>query len=588
MNTLSPSVASEVSSAPGGVIIGSDSPTVSSQIGGQSSGAAGNFQSAIDKACAGTQPANSKPDGANAWVANQNNPRCEVDSASQAGLNDLELASNDGKVGLTKGGGSKTKSTNAASEDKKTSLMTEGDASVAMTGAMMLMFSSIQSAPPVQPQLQPAKQGGAAVETSLASSEDGTISRRVDASSIGSTVLTSNDSTGFVDAGVSPRTSSSSKAEKVAKPSVQAEANANPSVDGEKTVKPSSTSVQKNASANSSQAGLPANGETLAASITRSVSAAQEAAVAQPPSIAAQSANIASFASDAAAVYAGYNGKPADEINRTNASQTSIHQRITSDSSESSEAEKTTGTGIALSQERMKNSEQKNNSAGDADQKPQREVRKGEAASGIRGSAKASVSLKRSDAEGAGGTISSSQARNIPDATPLLSSAPLADSKAAARVEHISQMVGREVVLVKQSGAKELAVSLRVDSKTELFLKVTNTDGRIQAVLSCERGSADAMNKHWPELQASLALQNIQLLPPANAPVQPLNQPDGSASGFHQPGNSSSQQGFQERQQAAGNPFGNGFEESKPGASNSKTKQSGSKNVQPQGWESWA
>ena len=83
----------------------------------------------------------------------------------------------------------------------------------------------------------------------------------------------------------------------------------------------------------------------------------------------------------------------------------------------------------------------------------------------------------------------------------------------ATQAERVEHLVNQEVILVRQSGANSLAVSLKVDPQTELFLQITNRDGQIQASVRCERGNVEGLNSHWGQLQDSLAKQNVQLLP---------------------------------------------------------------------------
>ena len=83
----------------------------------------------------------------------------------------------------------------------------------------------------------------------------------------------------------------------------------------------------------------------------------------------------------------------------------------------------------------------------------------------------------------------------------------------ASQIERVAHLVGQEVLMVRQSNANALAVSLKVDTHTELFLQLTNHDGQVQASLRCERGNIDHLGEHWTELQQSLARQNIQLMP---------------------------------------------------------------------------
>jgi hypothetical protein len=81
------------------------------------------------------------------------------------------------------------------------------------------------------------------------------------------------------------------------------------------------------------------------------------------------------------------------------------------------------------------------------------------------------------------------------------------------RLEQVERLISREVVMVRQSGADALAVSLKVDSRTSLFLQLTNHHGQIEASVRCESGDASALGAHWKQLQESLARQNVQLLP---------------------------------------------------------------------------
>ena len=67
--------------------------------------------------------------------------------------------------------------------------------------------------------------------------------------------------------------------------------------------------------------------------------------------------------------------------------------------------------------------------------------------------------------------------------------------------------------------AQSLAVSLKVDSKTSLFLQLTTQQGHIEASVRCEAGDAGALGEHWEQLQESLARQNVHLLPLEDAPA---------------------------------------------------------------------
>ena len=155
---------------------------------------------------------------------------------------------------------------------------------------------------------------------------------------------------------------------------------------------------------------------------------------------------------------------------------------------------------------------------------------------------------------------------------------------AAVQAERVAHLVTQEVVMVRQSGANSLAVSLKVDSHTELFLQLTNHNGQIQASVRCERGNIDGLGGHWGDLQESLARQNVQLLPledKAASRNSTSNLPPDSTSprAFNQPSQNQQRQTHDPREEpslagAAGVPL-----------QSRKTK---TNNRSPQGWESWA
>ena len=108
-----------------------------------------------------------------------------------------------------------------------------------------------------------------------------------------------------------------------------------------------------------------------------------------------------------------------------------------------------------------------------------------------------------------------------------------------AQVDRIGRLVSQEVISIRQSGANVLAVSLKVDQHTELFLQLTNHNGQIQASVRCERGNAAGLDSHWGQLQESLARQNVQLMPmegKSSTNNSPFNSPsqNNSFSQFNQ------------------------------------------------------
>ena len=156
----------------------------------------------------------------------------------------------------------------------------------------------------------------------------------------------------------------------------------------------------------------------------------------------------------------------------------------------------------------------------------------------------------------------------------------------ASQVERVAHLIGQEVLMVRQSGANALAVSLKVDTHTELFLQLTNHDGQVQASLRCERGSIDHLGEHWTELQQSLARQNVQLMP-----LEDKTSIRGAVAVTPASGSVASRpfdQSSQNRQQPQlRDPQGETLAPhvSAPGRVSGKTK---TNNRSRQGWETWA
>ena len=156
---------------------------------------------------------------------------------------------------------------------------------------------------------------------------------------------------------------------------------------------------------------------------------------------------------------------------------------------------------------------------------------------------------------------------------------------AAAQVERVAHLVNQEVIMVRQSGANSLAVSLKVNSQTELFLQLTNHDGQIQASLRCDRGDIDVLGGHWGELQESLARQNVQLMPLedkiSNRSFPTLNSPAETASS--RPFDQSSQDRRQQFHDPSDDPSSAGV-----ASASAPSRKTRTNNRSRQGWESWA
>ena len=100
--------------------------------------------------------------------------------------------------------------------------------------------------------------------------------------------------------------------------------------------------------------------------------------------------------------------------------------------------------------------------------------------------------------------------------------------EAARTVEQLSGLVMRETAVLKQHTPDSMAVVLRPDANTELFLHLTQRDGQIEASVRCERGNFDQINALWPQLQESLAGQKVRLAPLQES-TEPQRDPQGAS-----------------------------------------------------------
>jgi hypothetical protein len=158
----------------------------------------------------------------------------------------------------------------------------------------------------------------------------------------------------------------------------------------------------------------------------------------------------------------------------------------------------------------------------------------------------------------------------------------------ATQAERIGHLVTQQVTMMRQSGANNVAVSLRVDANTELNLKLTNHNGQIQASVRWEQGSATApLDNHWKDLQQSLAKLNVQLMPSENRasarmPSQQFT-PNTSTGGFSGSSQNPQRQG---RQQAQEFPLADASVTAI--AATATVSKPTTRTVSRQGWESWA
>ncbi|HZQ48082.1 MAG TPA: hypothetical protein VFC07_13780 [Verrucomicrobiae bacterium] len=159
-----------------------------------------------------------------------------------------------------------------------------------------------------------------------------------------------------------------------------------------------------------------------------------------------------------------------------------------------------------------------------------------------------------------------------------------ASSSSATQVEKLSALINQEMVTIRQSGAASLAVSLKVDAHTEVFVQLTSHEGQIQASVRCERGSFPVLGTHWDQLQESLARQNIQLIPSADRvtpkPAVDLSFGDlNSPRHFEQPAQEQGRPGYESRVQP---------QPSQSPASAARPQSPKLRRANARGWESWA
>jgi hypothetical protein len=141
-----------------------------------------------------------------------------------------------------------------------------------------------------------------------------------------------------------------------------------------------------------------------------------------------------------------------------------------------------------------------------------------------------------------GGEASNFSARNL-SATEWQTGRPVSNSDRPASdslsarmvdttgtVERISKLVLGEAALIKQHSSESMAVVLRPDAETELFVHLTQRNGQIEATVRCERGDLQHLGALWGQLQESLAQQKIRLAPLQESPSNPsnFNRPAGS------------------------------------------------------------
>jgi hypothetical protein len=235
------------------------------------------------------------------------------------------------------------------------------------------------------------------------------------------------------------------------------------------------------------------------------------------------------------------------------------------------------GMSVAITGQRMNFAAQRNENAGPTEQKlppgsDSAVMGIADGSASPQGRAKSSLNFSWRDApseELAVIDLSSETAAPALTAANSTGAAP-APSAPSVQVQRLEQLITREVVSIRQTGVETLGVLLKVDSKTQLLLQLTNRNGQVRATLRCERGDFSALGPQWAQLQQSLARQNVQLAPPAGS-LMP--------SGFQPPPDQSQRQPAPVREEWP--PAG-------PGVPAAQQRQQKNPNRSRRNWESWA
>jgi len=248
------------------------------------------------------------------------------------------------------------------------------------------------------------------------------------------------------------------------------------------------------------------------------------------------------------------------------------------------------GTGGALSSQRMNFEGKKNEIAGHPEQKvptaPQKNDFSVRAASeAALGSDSEHTGPKQDSIDSALVLDLSNKSTELTDVSRGTGVAPSVDNS-AAQAERVGHLVNQQVTMMRQSGANNLAVSLKVDPHTELSLQLTNHNGQIEASVRWERGSSAGLGNHWKDLQESLGRLNVQLLPLKN-------EVSSRTSAFNSVANATPSSYFnqtsqnpqrQSRQAQEDLPLPDAFV-AVPATATTKTA---TRTASRQGWESWA
>jgi hypothetical protein len=195
------------------------------------------------------------------------------------------------------------------------------------------------------------------------------------------------------------------------------------------------------------------------------------------------------------------------------------------------------GTSVANTAQRMSFTPERNEIAGRTEQKlPPTGISAVSGAdmggSSSDGGAKSSLSFSWHDTPPEPVTITDLSALAASPTTPV--TAATMDVSASvpgpAPLERLESMISHEALIIRQTGAQTLDVSLKLDSETQLYLQLTTHNGSVQASVRCERGTFAPEDAQWAQLQQSLARQNVSLLPMTGGSNLNFQQPSGQNS----------------------------------------------------------
>lgn len=262
--------------------------------------------------------------------------------------------------------------------------------------------------------------------------------------------------------------------------------------------------------------------------------------------------------------------------------QAAILQSVTAPSLNPNLTGQDAGTSAALDTQRMKSTGQKDENAGRAVQKlphgPGLNGNSGDAGARLAGGLGTTGSARKAEMS----NFSSTMDLTTPTVTEStrgssdLNATGTADSN-VSQVERVAKLVMQEVTSIRQSGATSLAVSLKVDPHTELFVQLSSHQGQIQASLRCERGSLAGLEGHWDQLRESLSRQNVQLQSPDERTFSRNGSALADSKNFEQPAQNQQNRGLAGDAPLPARPA------KAAGARTAKNQTSSG-----QGWESWA